>query len=179
MQKKNRGKKGILFWITGLSGSGKTRVGKKIHKFISKNFGPTIVISGDDLRKIFSLRRYDFKSRIKYCKYYSKFCRKITNQGINVIMCVVCLSNQARNENRKNFSNYFEIYIKSKIKLIKVNTNKRTYKNKSNIWGIDLKPEFPKNYDVVITNNFSRNINSISSVLEKKIEKKFNLRKNN
>ena len=31
--------KGILFWITGFSGSGKTQIAKKISKQISKHFG--------------------------------------------------------------------------------------------------------------------------------------------
>ena len=47
--------KGILFWITGLSGSGKTTLGKAIHKDIKKLYGPTIMISGDDVRKIFKM----------------------------------------------------------------------------------------------------------------------------
>ena len=47
-------KKGILFWITGLSGSGKTTIGKSIHNDIKK-YGPTIMISGDNVRKIFHL----------------------------------------------------------------------------------------------------------------------------
>ena len=50
--------KGIVFWITGLSGSGKTQIGKKIKKDIIKNYGPTILFSGDDIRNIF-----DFKFR--------------------------------------------------------------------------------------------------------------------
>ena len=52
-KKKLNSSKGILFWITGLSGSGKTSLAKKIKKDISKRYGPTIVISGDNLRKIF------------------------------------------------------------------------------------------------------------------------------
>ena len=31
--------KGIVFWITGLSGSGKTTIGKKIKTKIIKNYG--------------------------------------------------------------------------------------------------------------------------------------------
>ena len=54
MKKINKNK-GILFWITGLSGSGKTTLGKKIHKEIIKQFGPTLMISGDDVRKLFKL----------------------------------------------------------------------------------------------------------------------------
>ena len=47
-------KKGILFWITGFPGSGKTAIANKIKSEIIKSYGPTIVISGDNLRKIFN-----------------------------------------------------------------------------------------------------------------------------
>ena len=51
MLKKN---KGILFWITGLSGSGKTTIAEKIKKDISNKYGATLIFSGDDLRKLFN-----------------------------------------------------------------------------------------------------------------------------
>jgi len=126
------------------------------------------------LRNIFNLNNYDHKSRIQYLKYYTKFCKKITDQGVNVIMCVVGLSDQIRKENKKQFKKYVEIYIKSKIKWIKLNKKKKTYQNKKNVWGIDLRPEFPKQPDISITNNFSKNITFLSSLVVKKIEKKFN-----
>ena len=46
--------KGIVFWITGLSGSGKTLIAKKIGNEIKLKYGPTIIISGDDVRNIFN-----------------------------------------------------------------------------------------------------------------------------
>ena len=67
--KKNRG---ILFWVTGLSGSGKTRIAKKIVNDITKSYGKTIVLSGDDIRNIFKLKGYSYEERLntvfKYCK---------------------------------------------------------------------------------------------------------------
>ena len=64
MKKKINKNKGILFWVTGLSGSGKTTISKKIKKDISKNYGPTIVVSGDDLRQIFNLKGYSYSERL-------------------------------------------------------------------------------------------------------------------
>ena len=49
-------KYGIVFWITGLSGSGKSSIGKNIFNQISKTYGPTILIHGDNIRKIFKLK---------------------------------------------------------------------------------------------------------------------------
>ena len=45
---------GIVFWITGLSGSGKSSIGRLLHS-IKKIYGPTILINGDDIRKLFKL----------------------------------------------------------------------------------------------------------------------------
>ena len=69
MKKKNK-QKGILFWITGLSGAGKTSLANAIKKDIRKNYGPTIVVNGDDLRKIFKLNKYDQISRLEYGRQY-------------------------------------------------------------------------------------------------------------
>ena len=163
-------KKGILFWITGLSGSGKTSIGKKIFPKVKNNFGPTILISGDDIRNIFELKKYDQESRIKYLNYYTKFCKNITDQGINVIFCVVGLSEKIRVDNKKLFVNYIEIFIKSKIKLIKKLNKKKTYLNKKNVWGIDIKPDFPKKPHIVINNKFTKSLNELSIELMNKIK---------
>ena len=173
MNKRLKIGKGILFWITGLSGSGKTIIGKKIFRFISKKFGPTIIVSGDDLRNIFNLKKYDHKSRMQYLKYYTNFNKKITDQGINVIMCVVGLSEKIRKDNKKKFSNYVEIYIKSSVNLIKNNNKKKTYQSKKNVWGVDLKPEFPSNPNILITNYFSKSTSALSEDLIKKLKKKY------
>ena len=79
-------KYGILFWITGLSGSGKTTLAKKIYK-INKIYGPTIILSGDDIRNIFSLKGYSYKERSKVVLSYCKLAQLLTKQKINVFCC--------------------------------------------------------------------------------------------
>ena len=56
---------GVLFWIEGFSGSGKTSISKNIQKDLSKTFGKTIILSGDILRKFFDRSGYSKKERIK------------------------------------------------------------------------------------------------------------------
>ena len=64
--KKINKKKGIFFRISGLPGSGKTRIALKLLPMIKKKFGPTIMWSGDDMRRIFKNRKYDLKSRNQF-----------------------------------------------------------------------------------------------------------------
>ena len=104
--------KGILFWITGLSGSGKTSIAKLVKNKISRLYGPTVIMSGDDLRKILNLKSYDKDSRLQNGIKFSKLCKFITNQNINVIFAVVGLFDKIRLQNKKNINNYVEIYIK-------------------------------------------------------------------
>ena len=58
-------KKGILFWVTGFPGSGKTAIANKIKSKIIKSYGPTILISGDNLRKILNFKQTLFACLIK------------------------------------------------------------------------------------------------------------------
>ena len=111
--------KGILFWVTGLSGSGKTTLAKKIKKDIQKLYGPTIVISGDDIREIFNFKEYSAKKRYELVMKYCKFSKFITDQNINLIFTVVGMQKVQRNWLKKNISNYIEIYIQTKIQKIK------------------------------------------------------------
>ena len=172
-KKKFNKNKGILFWVTGLSGSGKTSISKKIIKDIRQEFGSTLLVSGDDLRKIFGFNKYDSKSRILLSKKFCKFAKFITNQNINLIFAIVGLMNEPRKWNKKNIENYVEIYIKSDlIKIIKLG-KKRIYKSikKEKIVGVNIPPEFPKKPDIIINNNFSKNTNQLSRELFKKIKK--------
>ena len=166
--------KGILFWITGYSGSGKSSIAKRIKKRISKLYGPTILINGDDLRNILELNKYSKIERIKNGLKFSKLCEFITNQNINVIFAVVGLFNKIRKRNKLKIKNYIEIYIKSEIKNIIKKGKKKIYKkNKKNIMGKDLKAELPKNPDITITNDLTinHNIKKLSDELFVKIKK--------
>ena len=78
--------------------------------------------------------------------------------------------NKVRSWNRKNIKNYIEVYIKSDVKKIIQQRRKKIYfKNKKNIVGLDIKPQIPKNPDIIINNDFKKNIRKISKILSKEI----------
>ena len=168
---RRRGNKGLVFWITGLSGSGKTQIGKKIKKEISKNYGPTILFSGDDIRNIFDFKKYSPQDRLKIVSQYCKLSHNLSNQKINVIFCVVGLMHAIYKWNKKNIENYVEIFIKSPISKVKKFSNKKIYKQKyiQNVVGFDIKPEYPKHPHIIINNDFSKPIEELSKDLLLKI----------
>tara|TARA_B100001057_G_scaffold384096_1_gene390485 strand:- start:879 stop:1403 length:525 start_codon:yes stop_codon:yes gene_type:complete len=169
---KNQKKKGIIFWITGLSGSGKSSISNKLEKKISKLYGPTLNLSGDDLRKIFNFNKYSKKNRLNYAFSYSKFCKKISDSNVNLIFSTVSLFDKVRKWNRKNIYNYVEIYIETNIDQLIKKKKKFFYKgNYKNIVGKNLKAEFPKSPDIIIKNDFTKSLSNLSNELLLKIKK--------
>mgnify|MGYP001191265040 CR=1 FL=1 len=173
-------KKGFLFWMEGFSGSGKTTISKKILPFVIKNFGPTIIIQGDNMRQIFELKSYTRNGRYSNSVKYRKFAKFITDQNINIIFTVVGMMKKTRLWLSKNIKNYIEIYIKADILQIKKKKIKKTYLKAKNIVGLDIKPEIPKKPDITIINNFNKSYSSLKKEFETKIlelvkknEKKF------
>ena len=171
-KKKIRNKsKGILFWITGLSGSGKTTIAKKIARKISRLYGPTLNLSGDDFRKALKLYKYSHKERIKNLWKYHNFCKLITDNKINLIFSIMGLYNRARNWNRKNIDNYVEIYIEANMNKIMCSKQKATHlKVKKNIVGLDIKAELPKKPDIVVKNDFNKSLDELAKELLSKIK---------
>jgi len=176
MKKKTNKNKGIVFWIEGFSGSGKSTISKSILKKIEKKFGKTVVLSGDHLRKLFSRNKFSKKERTKNSYIFSDFLKFFTKNKINIIYSVVCLNNKARRIYANKIDNFVSIYLKTDIrKIISLKKKKIVYSKKKNILGIDIKPEYPRTPDIIIENDFSKNnkkkmtselINKINKILK-------------
>ncbi len=168
--KKFKKNKGVLIFITGLSGSGKSTLAKKIYPSIKRIFGPTILINGDDLRKIFKLYGFSSEDRLENSKKFAKFFEIITKQNISILFAAVGMRHKTRYIFKKAVKNYFEIYVQANLKIIKKKNKKKIYKKfKSNIVGDDITAEFPTNSDIKIKNDFKVSINKLSQLLKKKI----------
>lgn len=164
-------KYGVIFWIEGLSGSGKTTISNKIKPFIKKLIGPTIVINGDDIRTIFNSKNYTQSARKKIAKNYFKLAYFLSKQKINVIFTLVGLHGYI-DELINSKSNVIRVLIKSNVNdIIKFGKKKTYHKNKKNIVGVDIKPIWPSKLDIVIKNNFKISIDNLVDEFEKKIKK--------
>ena len=160
---------GKVFWITGLSGSGKTTLGKLLYKSIKEDENNTIHLDGDELREILNFeKQYDIKSRKNIAKIYSKICKKISEQNINVIIstisCFIVLEIGI-----KNIKNYIEVYIKVSKQKLYDRDDKNIYKSFSegkikDVVGMDISFEEPKNPDIII---YDESLNSINNCIEK------------
>ena len=167
-------KKGIFFRISGLPGSGKTELAKKLLPQIRNEFGPTIMWSGDDLRRIFKNKKYDLQSRYEFGKINVKLAKFFNDQMINVIFATVGLNDKIRKYTKLKIKNYIEILVKTDLKKIKkLNLRKFYTDGSANVWGLDLKPEYPKRPSISIKNNFKVDLNKLSLNILNQLKKKY------
>jgi adenylylsulfate kinase-like enzyme len=168
--------KGTLYWITGLSGSGKTTIAKVLYKHIKLKYSNTIILDGDVLREVLGCKEisYDKKSRKSLAMQYSKLSKLFTDQGINVVFATISMFEEVRVWNRANISNYIEIYLKVSInKILERDKNqlfsKALRKEEKNVVGVDIIIEEPKNPDIVLENNMHESISNLAKDLIQKI----------
>ncbi len=169
--KKKNQKKGVLFWIEGYSGVGKTSISRVAAKIIRKNISNLVLIQGNEMRSMLKLKGFSKQERTNASKHSGRLIKFLTNNGINVMYTVLCLSNKTRKIYKSSVSNFLHIYIKGNVKqIIKKNLKPQIYNLKKNIVGIDIKPEFPKDSNIIITNNFKKNIDQLGKDLAKDIK---------
>ncbi len=153
--------KGVLYWITGLSGAGKTTVGTKLYYEMRKTCSGLVILDGDILKKLVgNSLGYSSKERLKRASYYSEMCKMLTDQGITVIICTIAMYDSVREWNRRNIEKYVEIYLKVDRGVLIKRDKKGLYSRQrlgeiSEIAGLDIDVEYPKTPDLVIENDGS------------------------
>ena len=148
-------KKGILYWITGLAGSGKTTIGNMLYYEIKKKESNTVILDGDIFKNISKeISGYSYEDRKKRARMYSNICKILVDQGINVVICTIAMFDEIREWNRNNIEKYIEVFLDVDIEVLLKRNKKGLYSdNKNNVVGIDVEVEFPKNPDIIINND--------------------------
>ena len=168
----------MIFWFTGLSGSGKTRYSRYlINKLSKKNKKKVIHIDGDNFRSIFNDLTFSLTDRLKNAKRISKLINFLNKDGNFIIVAsILSISNKWLNWNRQNNKNYFQVFIDVPIKILKKRNVRNVY-NKKNVVGVNIKYTKPKNNNFIIKNDFK--IKTLKSEIDniikhKKIQKLLN-----
>ncbi len=122
--------KGALFWITGLSGAGKTSISNALNNFFKSHNIYSTILDGDNVRKILgeeSKKDYSFSSRKKIAEIYSRLGQELVKQNHIVIVSTISMFQNVRDWNRNNIQNYFEVYLKVDFKELNKRDPKSLY----------------------------------------------------
>ena len=150
---------GILYWITGLSGAGKTTIGNRLYCEIKKKNKNVVLLDGDVLKKIVAEDLgYSEEDRRKRAIKYALLCKLLTDQGMTVICCTIAMFDEVREWNRKHNKGYVEVFLDVGLEILKKRDQKELYSKAErgelkNLAGIDLHVEFPKTPDIILQND--------------------------
>lgn len=164
--------KGTLYWLTGLSGAGKTTIGNRLYYSMKPRKQNTIILDGDILKKIAGKDLgYGREERLERAYRYSALCKLLTDQGIHVIICTIAMFDEIRDWNRENIENYVEVFLDVSMDVLKRRNRKGLYsKGNGNTAGIDVAIEYPKRPDIIIKNDGSQPIEeSVQKILDYKV----------
>jgi len=165
----------MIVWIIGLSGTGKTTLATEVVKIVRGKGQKVVLIDGDVMRKVFgSENDHSISGRKKNAERICALCGMLDDQGIDVVCSFLSMFEESREWNRKNLNNYFEIYLKTNMSILKSRDQKGLYSafekgEINNVVGLDLKFEEPKKPDLIIENNgtktiFLKSANEISNL---------------
>ena len=149
---------GAVIWITGLSGAGKSTCGRELKRRMNSAGKKVLMLDGDDMRDalapLIGNGDYSRAERLRLAFCYCRFARMLATQGQTVIVATISMFSEIYEWNRANQPGYLEVFIDTNIDELKRRDSKGLYQNfqsgkLSQITGLDLLPERPKNPNLV------------------------------
>ena len=150
--------KGKVFWLTGLSGSGKTTIALQLEKELFKLGFLVQILDGDNIRaRINNNLSFSEGDRAENIRRISEVSKLFLNCGVITINCFVSPTKKMRQNAKKIIGkeNYYEIFINADLETCEKRDVKGLYKKArsgeiKNFTGIDAEYEKPNNPNLEI-----------------------------
>jgi adenylylsulfate kinase-like enzyme/phosphohistidine swiveling domain-containing protein len=149
---------GSVFWITGLSGAGKTTVGAELWRRLRAAGRSAVLLDGDALRGVIAEDLgHSTGNRRRSAMRNARLCRLLASQGTDVVCPTISLFHEVQHWNRANIPGYCEIYLRVPMDELQRRDRKGIYAAArrgalSDVVGLDVRAEFPEAPDLIIDN---------------------------
>jgi len=147
-----------VFWITGLSGAGKTTVGQELARRLRTAGRRVIFLDGDNLRAVIAEDLgHTASDRRRSAMRNARLCRLLAEQGADVVCATISLFHEVQRWNRENIPGYREIYLRVPLEELRLRDNKGIYAQAAraevcDVVGLDVPAETPESPDLVLDN---------------------------
>lgn len=164
-------KPGRVFWFTGLSGAGKTTIGKLFFSALRGQAASAVFLDGDILREVFGNDLgHSREERLISAMRNSRLCRMLSDQGIDVVCATISMFRECQEWNRANIPRYHEIYLRVPMSVLVERDQKQLYSRArrgevKDVMGIDLPVEEPDSPELIIDNDGSQTPQQIAAKL--------------
>ena len=155
----------MVIWLTGLSGAGKTSIGRQVYALWKEIAPNTVIVDGDVVLRLLRVppgeEAYTLEGRRVVAKAISDICAWLNSQEINVVCCTMSLFPEIQRRNRESLSDYFEVYVQVPMEVVCRRDTKDLYGpaqrgEVKNVIGVDLPFVPPEAPDLVVDNSEDR-----------------------
>ena len=152
----------MVIWLSGLSGSGKTTIGRLLWKKLQERLGHAVILDGDEVRAALGGDfGHDLESRRLNSIRIGRLCELLNRQNIPVVCCAMTIAPEVQLSNRMSLSDYLEVYLDVSLEVLERRDPKSIYSRAKagflrNVAGIDIPYTPPTEPHLVIDNNFAR-----------------------
>jgi len=174
LREKLSGHKGLVIWLTGISGSGKSTIANALEKDLYSKGNRTYVLDGDNVRH--GLNKdlgFTDKDRVENIRRVAEVAKLMVDAGIIVIASFISPFRIERQMARSLFekNDFKEIYISIPLKVAEKRDPKGLYKKARagkipNFTGISSPYEEPLNPDLIIETNKINVNKAVQKILE-------------
>ena len=112
--------KGIVLWLTGLSGSGKTTIAKAVSEQLHKNGFLTQVLDGDNIRLgINNNLSFSLEDRMENIRRTAEMAKLFVDCGVVTVCCLVSPTEKIRTLAKEiiGTKDFFEIFINTPLNI--------------------------------------------------------------
>lgn len=150
---------GSVFWITGLSGAGKTTIATRLRRRLIDAGAPTVLLDGDRMRGVLGAENgHAREDRLRLAGIYGRLCAEFASQELSVVCATICMFREVYAWNRANIAGYREIYLRVPLDERQRRDPKRLYAaardgRSGPMPGLDAPFDEPLTADLVIDNH--------------------------
>jgi len=163
--------KGVTVWFTGLSGSGKTTIAKRVCDLLQERHILTERLDGDVVRQ--SLCRdlgFSKEDRDKNIERVTFVAKMLTRNGVVVVTAFISPYKQLRDNARAEIGEFLEVYVRTSMPVLIARDVKGMYKKAlageiQNFTGVNDPYEAPTNPELIIDTDQEAVDESVAKVI--------------
>jgi adenylylsulfate kinase len=144
----------MVLWLLGISGAGKTTIGRRLHEWLEEQHIQNYLLDGDEVRSLFDNDLgYERTEREANIKRMIMAAYVLDRCDICTIVCCIAPFEHLRALARRKIKGYHEIYLKRDLEDSKQSDVKGVYgnhENKGQLIGIDIAFDEPTNPDLIL-----------------------------
>lgn len=148
-----------VFWMSGLSGSGKSTVAVQFERRMTEEGCAAFMIDGDTVRTgLCEGLGFSTEDRHENLRRIAHLAKTMAAAGLTVVVCTISPDQQSRDTARKIISetaDFYEVYVKASVEVCAARDPKGLYKRAfageiANFTGVSAPYEIPENADIVL-----------------------------